>query len=483
MDGFSLEAIRRVPLAEAVMLLFRSVTAENLLSSIWDEHRGRCYDRVISFPTVVHLISDALLVSKSGRQSFQHNMQQGVLEASVQAAYQKLAHLPIEVSEAFLERSTAVLRKAFPEWSAWQRPKSLQEFRIVTYDGKAIKKVARRLKPLRGTKGGLIGGRALVALDWDTNMATTMHGESDGEANEVKHTGTVVQRVNQLFPGLKLHVGDRAFCDLVQPRHFMSSPGDHFLVRYHKKVTFNRDLSVDERVGATSTAEHFTESHGWLGSEKDPRRLYVRRIELTCSTGKPVILITSLLDADKYAATDLLWVYRQRWGIEQMFQQVTEVFGLSHLIGTTPKATLFQFSFCMLLYNMMQVVRGYVAQSQSCEPSVISSELMFRDVEDQLIAWETFVSQETTNEYIEESPTMPQLRRRLGALLNSCWKDSWKASSTQSVHNSTRNNRNHTHTSVHRLLFGVPPKTKRTNLASKACQTARKQTHARPLQQ
>lgn len=232
MDGFSVEAIRRLPLAEAVMLLFRSVTDEDLLSSIWNEHRGRCYDRVISFPLIVHLISDALLTSKSGRQSFQQNMQPGILEASVQAAYQKLAHLPIAVSEAFLERSTAMLRKTFPEWSAWQRPKSLHEFRIVTYDGKAIKKVARRFKPLRGTKGGLIGGRALVALDWDTNMATTMHGESDGEANEVKHTGTVVRRVNELFPGLKLHLGDRAFCDLVQPKHFMASPGDHFLVRY-----------------------------------------------------------------------------------------------------------------------------------------------------------------------------------------------------------------------------------------------------------
>jgi len=187
---------------------------------ISSKHCGRCYDRVISFPVVVHLISDALLISKSGRQSFQDNMQAGVLEASVQAAYQKLAHLPIAVSEAFPERSTTVLRNAFPEWSAWKRPQSLQAFRIVIYDGKAIKKVARRLKPLRGTKGGLIGGRALVALDWDTNMATTMHGESDGEANEVKHTGSVVQRVNQLFPELKLHVGDRAFCDLVQTKHF-----------------------------------------------------------------------------------------------------------------------------------------------------------------------------------------------------------------------------------------------------------------------
>jgi len=58
MEGFSLQAIRRLPLAEAVMLLFRSMTDDVLLSSIWDKHRGRRYDRVISFPVVVPLMSN-----------------------------------------------------------------------------------------------------------------------------------------------------------------------------------------------------------------------------------------------------------------------------------------------------------------------------------------------------------------------------------------------------------------------------------------
>jgi hypothetical protein len=35
----------------------------------------------------------------------------------------------------------------------------------------------------------------------------------------------------------------------------------------------------------------------------------------------------------------------QRWGIEQVFQKVTEVFHLQGLIGGTPKATIFQFAF------------------------------------------------------------------------------------------------------------------------------------------
>jgi hypothetical protein len=35
-------------------------------------------------------------------------------------------------------------------------------------------------------------------------------------------------------------------------------------------------------------------------------------------------------------------LYLIRWGIEQVFQQVTKVFMLSELIGTTPEGTIFQ---------------------------------------------------------------------------------------------------------------------------------------------
>jgi hypothetical protein len=44
-----------------------------------------------------------------------------------------------------------------------------------------------------------------------------------------------------------------------------------------------------------------------------------------------------------------------------MFQQVTEVFRLQRLIGGTPQATVFQCAFCLLLYNVIQVMRAQVA--------------------------------------------------------------------------------------------------------------------------
>ena len=467
MDGFSIEVIERLPLAESVTLLFRSIANEKLLAEIWEDHRGRCYEKVISFPLMVHLISDELLTSKSGRQSFRKNKELGILNASLVAAYEKLARIPIAVNQQFLERATGVLRDAFPEWSTWKRPVSLQNFRILYYDGKAVKRVAHRLKETRGVKGGLLGGRALVVQDWETGMAIAMHGDPDGQANEIKHLGQLVTHVRQILSEPRLQVGDRAFCDLVQPRSFQESPGDHFLVRYHPKVTFHQDETVVERCGVTSTGAMFKESWGWLGSEKDACRLYVRRIELLRPNDESVVLITSLLDAAAYPAQDLLFIYRHRWGIEQIFQQITQVFGLSQLIGTTPKATLFQFAFCLLLFNMIQVIRGYVAQDRNCDPSEISTELLFHDVEEELIAWNKLLTPEQTQEYFDSAPTIAQLKRRLTALLKKRWSETWRSTPTQLVHNSVRTKRQKTHSSVHRLLFGTTAKKKRKNLAQR----------------
>ena len=81
-----------------------------------------------------------------------------------------------------------------------------------------------------------------------------------------------------------------------------------------------------------------------------------------------ILLITDLLDAQRYPASDLLQLYMSRWGIERMFQQVTEVFGLRALIGSTPEATVFQFAFCLVLYNIIQVLRGYIATARKQPP-------------------------------------------------------------------------------------------------------------------
>ena len=80
----------------------------------------------------------------------------------------------------------------------------------VILDGKAIKRVAKRLRPLRGLPGGLLGGRALVALEYRSGLAVALHAHPDGDANDVRFVADLVPRVRQCVSGPRLWLGDSA---------------------------------------------------------------------------------------------------------------------------------------------------------------------------------------------------------------------------------------------------------------------------------
>ena len=383
MDHPSKEVLARLPLAEAVLLLWRGVLCDERLEALWGHHRGRCYEKLISFSLMVHLIADALLqYHGSGRRSFEKNIEARELPASVQAAYKKLGRLPLPLSQAFLGECTAALQVVFPAGAQRPLPASLGAFRVLILDGKAVKRVAKRLAPLRGIPGGLLGGRALVTLDWAMGLAVAMQADPDGEANDGRFVSELVPVVRAHVKGPRLWLADSAFCDLEQPARFTAVAGDHFVVRYHPQVKFHPDDSYRPRQGLTASEQSYTEQWGWLGRVRDKRRRFVRRIRLACpGRSRDVVLVTDLLDAELYGASDLLWLYAQRWGIEELFQQVTEVFGLQGLIGGTPHACLFQLAFCLVLSNMIHVVRGYVAEGHACPPAAISLEKLCDDVE------------------------------------------------------------------------------------------------------
>jgi len=460
MDRPSREILARMPLAEAVLLLWRWVTSDERMQQLWSQHRGRCYERVISFATMVHLIADALLkYNGSGRRAFEKGIENEELDASLQAAFAKLGRFPVALSQAFLGECTAALRATFPAWAEWKLPSSLRKFRVILLDGKAIKRAARRLKPLRGVPGGLLGGRALVALDWSTGLAVGMHAHEDGDANDVRFVGDLVPVVREHVDGPHLWMGDSAFCDLTQPGHFTSCEGDHFLVCYHSKTSFFRDTSRKQRTGTDAHGRRVVEMWGHLGSVTNKHRRYVRMIRVERPDAKPLILITDLLDENAYPADDLQWLYAERWGIELVFQKVTDIFGLKRLIGGTPKACIFQFAFCLLLYNMLQVIRSYLAEGHDVEPDELSTEKVFDDVEQQLIAWNVMIDPHVTPALFETPPSLSQLQSRLRRLLGDTWSNRWLKSLPHQRHPKKKRKHARTHNSVYRILQAQTPKT------------------------
>lgn len=430
MDDLSLEVLARLPLADAVMSLCAYAVDGDFLNQVFEAHRGRSYETAVTFPALVNLISDALLQFEgSGRQAMLQAEEQNTLQASPQAMYGKLRRIPISLSNAFLMQTTARLCEVFPVQAACQLPASLRRFDATAIDGKKIKGAAKRLKPARGYSGTPLGGKTLVALDLRRGLIVAMNAHLDGETNDAPLVADLLPQVREQLQRSRLWIADSQFCDLTQPHNFLAE-NDVFLVRYHPKTKFHRDPDVPLRT-ESDAQRHYADEWGWLGKPHGKKSLYVRRITLFRKDEEDVILVTSLQDANQYPATELLDAYLLRWGIERVFQQVTEVFHLQRLISSTPQGTIFQCAFCFFLYNLIQVTRGYLAEAQQRRPETISTEMVFNDAHRQLVALTELVEFHNIVTYFQPHATAEDLMEHMRTRLHNVWRKGWTKSPTK----------------------------------------------------
>jgi hypothetical protein len=167
---------------------------------------------------------------------------------------------------------------------------------------------------LRGRKGGVLGGKALVALELRSGVVVAMATHADGETNEAKLVPALLPQVREHVVGRRLWVADRQFCDLTQPAAF-AQDADQFLVRYHPKTPFYPDAAHPAQRGQDAQGRVWEQDWGWLGSEQVKHRRFVRRLTLYRPGEETIILLTDLLDATGFPAMDLFDLYLARWSI------------------------------------------------------------------------------------------------------------------------------------------------------------------------
>jgi hypothetical protein len=325
---------------------------------------------------------------------------------------------------------------------------------VVVLDGKKIKQAAKRLLASRGQPGKLYGGKLLAAYLPAQGLVVALATDPDGEANDIRLVPRALPLARAAVDGPRLWVADRQFCDLDQPARF-TEDGDHFLLRFANKTSFQPDPQRSAHSGCDPAGRRFTQEWGWMGAASDRRRRYVRRITLERPGQEAVILVTDLLDPDRYPATDLLAVYLARWQIENVFQAITEVFELRHLIGCTPQATVFQASLCLMMYNVLQLLRGYIAAARP-EPlrvDALSAEMIFRDLHEELVSLQRTLSPEELLEVLRQSPSAEEVRARLSVRLASVWSPLWKKASNRKPRPyKPKAKQSGAHTSVHKIL-------------------------------
>jgi hypothetical protein len=414
MNSFERELMRRSPLAAAVLETCDHVFCDELLNSIWETDRGRCYDDVLSFDDLIRMMRDALIRHEGSAHKLfielEHANTNPVNESSF---YRKLSHVPVEVSRALLRECTGRLRQLMPG-PVVKLPECFDDFEVLVGDGKKIKNATKRLKPTRKYQGKLLGAKALVALDVRSGMAVAMSDSIDGMTNDVPLVPELMSQLRQMIAGAILSIWDRQFDDPRTLRRLSERPGDAFIVRMKQNYAFAAESCVESR---DEQGQRVLDEIGILGKEKSAMR--VRRITLfrDGEGEEDVVLLTNLEDRRKYSAHAVLQLYKMRWGIEQVFQQITETFSLSHLIGCSPKAILLQFSYCLLLYNQMQMVKAYVALDGGVLASAVSMHYLFDDVRKELQAWAYHTDGSWPR--IQRDPSA--MRQRLQTLLKGSW--------------------------------------------------------------
>jgi hypothetical protein len=420
MDAFARELMRRSPLAACVLEMSDFVFDDELLASVWDAHRGRCYEDVLKFPDFLRLMRDALVNhGGSAHRMFVDLERRDAEPVDESNFYRKLARTPVELSRALLREGTARLAELMPDEGGVgvALPACFDAFAVVVGDGKKIKNAAKRLAPTRGYSGKLLGAKALVALDARSGLALAMNDSLDGMTNDVPLVSGLMEQLREIIVARSiLSVWDRQFDDVGTMRRLSARDGDAFVVRAKQ---LHACFAVESTVESTDDrSRRVLDEVGVLGKGK--RTMRVRRVTLFRNgqdEEENVVLLTNLADRVAYPAADLLALYKERWGIERVFQQVTQTFSLSHLIGSSPKAVLLQFAFCLLLYNLMQVVKAYVAADGKVLAGVVSMFYLFQDVRKELSAW----AYHTDGSWPRARRDAASMRRRLRELLRGSW--------------------------------------------------------------
>ena len=449
-DEFSVEAVRRVPVAEGVLSVLAVLFSEERMAALYERTRGASYEGELSFHSVVELMYSAVIEHKAvGSEAFRAARAAEKLGVSDQAAYGKIRRIRQSLSNALVCESMQPLMEMFPDSVKTRVPSCFNKYNVFGIDGKKLKDVAKRLKETRGVAGKLLGGKALVALSIHEQLVVAMSSSLDGEANDGPLVPDLLDKLHVWSPKLNIILADSQFCDLTTPRRILSH-GSDFVMRYHPKVHFHVDPSVVACNGIDHWGRPYVEEIGWLGKPGTKTCIRVRRIVVQRENAPDLIIVTSLLDTEKFSAADVLELYGLRWTIETAFLHVTKEFDLRHMIGSTAEATLFQFAITLIIHNVMRLIVAHVSEAQNVSPEELSLPKITRTAKKQMASLSVFVPAAKTAELILSKNPTPA---RVAKMLSKLWYDDWtKAQKKKRAPTTPPKKKSRDHTSVYRAI-------------------------------
>jgi hypothetical protein len=321
----------------------------------FDQSAEQQYTRSLLFSTLFDMMSDVVCgPHKSVHSAYQASKED--IRVSITSVYNKLNGIEVKTSAA-LVRYAAKEIKAIIENLGGTRPPLLPGFKVKILDGNCLEASEHRIRKLRSLTAGPLPGKSLVVLDPSLRMPIDVFLSEDGHAQE----RSLLPEVLATIEPEDVWVADRNFCT----RNFLfgiKDRGAFFVIREHKSLPWE-PLTEEQCAGSIETGEVFEQYiriTDESGNRKIIRRIRVRLNKPTRDKDTDIYILSNLPKRAAHALT-IAELYRDRWKIEKVFQELEA--HLNSEINTLgyPPAALFAFCIALIVYMILAGLKGAIS--------------------------------------------------------------------------------------------------------------------------
>ena len=338
---------KATPFAVLTRCLAQCFISEEL-NQVFDENRGRQYQREVSFAAIALAVADVSLnFAENFNQAYKSHREN--LGVAVTSFYNKIKATNTRVSEAIVAKSAAKARElqdalGFEPWEI------LPGYNVLAFDGNHLAKTDKRLKVLRDVTGAPLPGTCVACYDLQRELFCRAYLLEDAHNQEAL---TCPRIVEDLEPN-DVVMADRHFC-IVAFMIGIASRNANFVLRQNGRLK-GVLLGKRRRIGRISTGMVHEQS---MRLSSAPNAMVVRRItiELDEPTRDGDTIIHLLTNLPKEVnAKAIAESYRHRWDEETAFNRLQMTLTCELESVGHPRAALFLFCLSMFAFNMRQVV-------------------------------------------------------------------------------------------------------------------------------
>jgi hypothetical protein len=341
---------------------------ENAYEEVRDRERKRAWtlSLMLQFWTAVVLrapqsLKQALREAAGGRATGYPTV-----EASPQAFFKRSHTMNWEFFAAVFRGFVRRIASREPARFAQQWAALRQRFgSILIVDGSNLDPVARVLKVVQGTTAAPIPGAVLALYDLCRGTLADLlftHTLREGEL-------TLARRLIASIARGVLLVADRQYG---APAFFaeLAEKGLWGVFRRHAAAKM-KDQRLIER---TSLPDGELEDWEVTLGVRAKQRLRLIRLRRGKKTYE---FLTNVLDPRMLSAREVADLYKERWKIERLFQELKHVLNLKFFYCGNTNAAALQVYTTAIVHTAMRVAQGRIAQAASIEPEVLSVGKLF----------------------------------------------------------------------------------------------------------